>query len=960
MRHFKEYLIFTLLLSIFVCLAAQTQEWAWAQVAGGSDTDYAEGVATDTQGNSYATGSFTGTANFGTTVLTSIGSEDIFVAKVDSHGNWIWAISAGGIDSDYSYSIVVDPNNNVYVTGCYAQTAFFGSITIQSHGASDMFVAKISNTGVWQWVRRAGSYSSDSGSGIALDTSSNIYVCGFFQHSVQFGTTELESYGSLDVFVAKLDNNGNWVWTKSAGGEDSDIGYQLAVDANANIYLAGQIGYDAHFGQISVSSSGQGDIFAAKLDSYGNWVWVRSANGNGGDDRATGIALDVNANVYITGQIWGNVTFGTQTLYSHGGYDIFAAKLDSNGNWIWAVSAGGSSNDCGYSIAVGMDNKVCLTGRFISHAVFGNTVVDGNGLFDIFVWIMDSSGNMVAIKTAEGSGNVYSHCICVDDNNCISIAGFVSGTALFGNHTVVSSGSMDVMVASLKFLSATPTFDPPQGSYTNSLDVSINSATDGAIIYYTLDNSLPTHLSPIYTTPIHIDDTTTIKAIAMHQDYPESNIATATYQINITGLSPIFTPVSGTYPNAIIVTLTYPHPDSQIRYTLDGTEPNTSSALYSAPIYIESTTTIRAKAYEPDCVPSGTSVALYTITGTVATPVVSPPSGTYSSPQWVAFFCPTPGTSFRYTLDGTEPNASSHLYASPILINSSKTLKVKGYLTGWIPSFITTATYTITGTVNSPTFSLPGGLYTSAVNISLTSSNPGAYIRYTLDGTDPSTYSTLYTLPINLEHYTTTVKARAYLPGWTPSSVAVATYIVTGTVATPVFNPPAGVVETNQGITLSSSTWGAQIRYTLDGTNPILSSPLYTAPILISIATSIKAKAYLTDWEPSAISSASYQTPVSTIDELQTPEPGIVEIYPNPFSASTTIALNNKEPNQNYQIKIFNIKGECVFSRDGVANGKQSFIWNGNDKNSKRVASGLYLLKYTAAKKSIMRKIVLL
>ncbi|PKN72012.1 MAG: hypothetical protein CVU50_08985 [Candidatus Cloacimonetes bacterium HGW-Cloacimonetes-3] len=960
MRHLKEYFLICSLLSMCFWLAAQTQDWAWAQVAGGTTADYAEGITTDNLGNSYIAGVFTGTASFGSITVTSAGLEDIFVAKIDSLGNWIWAIRAGGQGNDLCGSIAVDSNLNLYITGCFTQTADFGSTILEYNNERSIFVAKITGDGTWIWAHQVGDGYAAMGTQITTDTSSNIYLTGYFQDSVQFGNTSLYSNGAKDIFVAKMDSNGNWIWLRGAGGAGDDISYDLAVDTNGNPYVTGQFVSTAYFGESVISSLGGADIFVAKLDSNGNWLWAQTAGGFGDVDRATGIAVDGSANIYLTGRVEGNVRFGMTTLPGFGGYDLFVAKMSSNGNWLWAVNAGGITDDCGYGIAVGTDNTAYLTGRFTSIALFGNTSLACSGIFDIFVSALDTNGNWLWTKQGGGTDNDYSYGISLDCNNTISISGYVSGTAFFGNHSVTSSGASDILVTRLSYKTATPSFNPSNGVYTHPIYVTISCITENAEIHYTLDGSVPTLTSPIYTIPLYIDSNTTIHAIALSPGFIQSDQASESYQISEPAPTPVFNPISGTYASSVSVSMICSHSGAIIRYTLDGTEPTSSSSPYSSPIYVESTTTIMAKAYESGLVPSATGSATYTITGTVATPVVSPPSGVYSTSQNVVLSCPTSGAEFRYTLDGTEPTSTSTLYTSPIYIEASATIKARGFLSGWTPSTVTTSIYTITGTVATPVFSIPSGIYSSAVNISLICDIPGAYMRFTLDGTDPTSSSSLYTLPIYLESFTTTVKARAYLPGWTPSAIASATYRITGTVATPVFNPPPGLLESNQAITLSCNTPDAQIRYTLDGTNPTYSSPLYASPIYLDSATTIKAKAYLADWEPSAISSAGYQTPVSNFDELNSADQGILDIYPNPFRTSTTIALNVKEPNQSFQIKVYNLKGECVYAKDGVTNGKLNVTWNGTDKNNNPVASGLYILKFTSGKQNILRKIVLL
>ncbi len=137
---------------------------------------------------------------------------------------WSWAERAGGSSNDYGYGIAVDSSGNAFVTGYFrGSSADFGSTTLNSSGASDVFVAKLDSSGNWLWAERAGGSSADYGSGIAVDSSGNAYVTGFFRSpSADFGSTTLNSSGAYDVFVAKLDSSGNWLWAERAGGSSNE------------------------------------------------------------------------------------------------------------------------------------------------------------------------------------------------------------------------------------------------------------------------------------------------------------------------------------------------------------------------------------------------------------------------------------------------------------------------------------------------------------------------------------------------------------------------------------------------------------------------------------------------------------------------------------------------------------------------------------------------------------------
>ncbi len=448
----KTFLIVLLLLSC-VFIFAQLNPWLWAKKAGGTGSDWGYGIAVDTSGNSYVTGYFQGTATFGSTNLTSNGGYDIFVAKLDSSGNWLWAKKAGGTSDDEGHGIAVDASGNSYVTGFFGGSASFGSTTLISNGNYDIFITKLDSNGNWLWAKKAGGTNPDYGFGIAVDTSGNSYVIGFFEGTATFGYTTLISNGGTDLFVAKLDSSGNWLWAKKVGGTSTDEGYDIAVDASGNSYVTGIFYGTATFGSTTLISNGEEDIFIAKLDSSGNWLWAKNAGGTGSDE-GYGIAVDASGNSYVTGYFYGAANFGSTTLTSYGYYDIFIAKLDSSGNWLWAQNAGGTDYDIGSGIVVDASGNSYVTGYFDSDATFGSIILYNNRYYDIFIAKLDSSGNWL---WATKAGGIYYDCgtgIVVDTTRNSYVTGFFEATsidgAIFGNITIYSSGTSlnhDIFVA---------------------------------------------------------------------------------------------------------------------------------------------------------------------------------------------------------------------------------------------------------------------------------------------------------------------------------------------------------------------------------------------------------------------------------------------------------------------------------------------------------------------------------
>ncbi len=437
-------------------IQAQTPDFVWARRAGGIEADAASRVAVDAGGNSYVTGIFRGTATFGSTTLTSSGNTDIFVAKYDASGNVLWAKQAGGTDIDAAKNIEVDGNGNSYITGEFRGSATFGTTMLTSTGNYDCFIAKYDASGNVVWAKQSGGAGLEMGRGIAVDGSGNCYITGYFEGSATFGSTTFTSSGSYDAFIAKYDAAGNFQWAKRAGSSGEDYGRNIAVDGTGNSYITGTFRNQAGFGSTTLTSSGDEDIFIARYDASGNVLWAKRAGGTN-KDAGIGIALDGIGNSYITGEFQGGANFGSTTLTSTSTLpDIFIAKYDASGNVLWAKQAGGSSSDHGRNIAVDGSGNSYITGEFEGSASFGSTTLTSSGGVDIFVTKYDASGNVLWAKRAGGNLEERASGIALDGSGNPYISGYFLGQASFGSTTVTSSGASDLYIAKLSTVTGIP------------------------------------------------------------------------------------------------------------------------------------------------------------------------------------------------------------------------------------------------------------------------------------------------------------------------------------------------------------------------------------------------------------------------------------------------------------------------------------------------------------------------
>ena len=307
---------------------------------------------------------------------------------------------------------------------------------------------------------RAGGINSDTGNGIAVDGSGNALVTGTFYGTASFATTSApitlgagaQYTNSNEVFVAKFGGaNGACTWAVQASGTSSE-GISIAVDGSDNALVTGSFQGVASFatvGDANTIPSTPGGItrgpalamFAVRLDGRtGAWQAPAQADG-GGTSTGRATATDAAGNQYVTGDFSGNLVLGSTTLVSAGGSDVFVAKRSASGAWLWAVRAGGSTNDVGYGIAVDGSGNVLVTGGYRGTASFGTSptatsLVSTNGSYsDVFVAKFGAADGVCAWALRAGvnntGGDAAGYGVAVDGSGNAVVTGCFLGTVSF-------------------------------------------------------------------------------------------------------------------------------------------------------------------------------------------------------------------------------------------------------------------------------------------------------------------------------------------------------------------------------------------------------------------------------------------------------------------------------------------------------------------------------------------------
>ncbi len=496
-------------------LFAQSPSWSWAKRGGDANNEGSQSVTTDAFNNVYVTGYFSNTITFGAFTLTSAGLSDIFIVKYDPLGNVIWAKREGSIGYDYGFNIATDAAGDVYITGFYCATITFGSTTYTNAGSDDIFLLKYDSSGNVIWSKTFGNIEFDFVSGLCTDLSNNVYITGLYESLfINFGTSTLFNQGGQDLYIAKFDALGNFLWAKNAGSISLDYGKSIVTDAAGNVYVTGNYGAPITFGTTTLSNSGNYDIFIAKYDPLGNLIWVKGA-GNTGEDVGNGISIDDSDNIYITGKFSSSsLSFGNYTLNNAGGFDMFIVKYDELGNVLWAKSEGGVGDDFGNGITIDSLSNPIVTGYFQSDTMsLGTETLINQGIKNIFIVKYDSMSNIVWSKGAGGIGEDEAWSIHAHGNGEIYLAGYFSSAALnFGPTSLSTAGSYDMFVAKLDDVSLNyfeknkkmnNLIQPNPFNYSSTIQLNDN-INNGHLFIYSANGNLACEIKNINGNKVHL------------------------------------------------------------------------------------------------------------------------------------------------------------------------------------------------------------------------------------------------------------------------------------------------------------------------------------------------------------------------------------------------------------------------------------------------------------------------
>ena len=454
MKKYKFVLL--ILLSTFLKVNAQT--WQWAKQGGSTSIDRLSHLCTDANGDSYIIGSF-GFSNvitdymiFDNDTVFNNGVNQIFLVKYSASGTVVWTKSIGGNNpnqgngSSYEYAgqIVYDSSSNsLLMTGNFLGSVTFGSTTLYGNG--DLFLTKLDLNGNFIWTRGIYGNNGDLGTlDIVTDNTGNIFISGAGTDSVYFSATIKIPGGG---FLAKYDSNGAFLWAKKKfeGCIASKIEYY-----NNDLFILGVIYNDtAQIDTANYISNLSRNMFFARFDTSGNLKWIRypsSTNSVGGN----GMGMDVLGNFYITGSYINNVNFNGNTLSNSNSYDMYLVKYDANGNVRWLLQGNANSALSGLRAATTSDGSTYISGTFTGSATFGSYSINSSASNDYYIARYNSTGYCLGVTKLTGISQSGFNIATDNLGNCIVAGEFSSPTPInIGTTTLTAVYASDVFIAKL-------------------------------------------------------------------------------------------------------------------------------------------------------------------------------------------------------------------------------------------------------------------------------------------------------------------------------------------------------------------------------------------------------------------------------------------------------------------------------------------------------------------------------
>ena len=343
------------------------------------------------------------------------GSADVVLVKHDSSNNKIWTKQIGTPKEDKASGIAIDSSKNIYISG-YTKGKFDND-TYSS--LPDIFLSKFNESGTTQWIKNFGTPKDDYSNGIAIDSTGNIYITGYTKGD--FDNDSITT--NPDIILLKFDSSGTKLWHKQISTSSDDRGNGIAIDNLNNIYITGYSKGNLD----NITNSGRADAFLMKFDLNGTKQWTKLV-GTSSDDIANSVITDSSNNIYITGYSNGDIDNNT----NFGNSDIFISKFTLNGDKQWTKNMGSTLDDVGYDLAIDSSNNIYITG--FSTGNLDNNTNSGNS--DVFILKFNPEGIKQQTALLGTALDDIGYSVQLDSNNQIYLTGYTNGFSSTGDSNI--------------------------------------------------------------------------------------------------------------------------------------------------------------------------------------------------------------------------------------------------------------------------------------------------------------------------------------------------------------------------------------------------------------------------------------------------------------------------------------------------------------------------------------------
>jgi len=436
----------------FLSFSVIGQTWTQAIQVGGENKEAITVMTSGESNDLYIGGIFDGNFTWDGTEVSSKGQDDLFLGCLDRNTyEWKWKMTSGSTLDDSWSDLKIDRDGNIICAGVFWVEMNLGGIKLENEvGGKSIFLAKFNPSGQIVWGKSFDGTALKEMRGIDTDADGNIYMTGYFREQLFLDSISLEARGGTDAFVAKLNAEGTPIWARSFGGRKDTRGIDLGVMDEGHLALVGYYNDTTYFDSYSLpAKTFDRDIFVSKLDSEGQVLWAKRAGGVF-DEEPFDVAIDPGNNIWITGYVVGVLTVeeGFSTQSTNATSDLFLLQYDPTGAPLLAKAFGGTEAVQATSLQLFSD-QIILTGTYQGTVNLSPNLPTARAQETGFVFTLNQMGQAQWAKSLPASGQVFSNQIQVGGNS-IWLAGTFNEDLGLSDISLIGKGGFDAFIAELR------------------------------------------------------------------------------------------------------------------------------------------------------------------------------------------------------------------------------------------------------------------------------------------------------------------------------------------------------------------------------------------------------------------------------------------------------------------------------------------------------------------------------